>query len=398
MIRSYNAQRETMQSLTVGRSLKICLASMAPFVGGAEVAAERLAIGLRDAGHDVFIVLGTRTKVYERMEKMRLRCVHAPMFHTDKWHMIRYWSACRSLRSLLRAEQPDVIHSNDLPTHQIVADAACPLGIPRICHHRFPYDGSCIDWLNKFGAERHLFVSNSFMKDMIARSPRLAASSRGVVHDGIPIPPLPRIEERRQSRTRLGLPLDKHIVLLAGQVIEVKGVADLLHAWMMLGEDVRQKAELVVVGDDLQSAGKYRFEMEELARGLGCPARFVGFQANMADWQMTADLAVVPSHVEPFGLVIVEAMAFEVPVVACAVGGINETMVPGETGLLVPPRSPEQLAGAIDRLLRNGEMRRRMGAAGRRRCEENFSIKAHTQKILDEYSQVLYQRQEVFGR
>jgi glycosyltransferase involved in cell wall biosynthesis len=376
----------------------ICIASMAPFLGGAEVAAERLAIGLRDAGYDVFLVLGKCSGLYERLEKAGLRCVYVPMYFTDKWHMIRYWRARNRLRSLLRQQRPDVIHSNDLPTHQIVADAARPLGIPRICHHRFPYDGSCIDWLNKFGAERHLFVSNSFMKEMIARSPTLAASSRGVVHDGIPIPPLPGSEERRQRRIRLGLPLDKHIVLLAGQVVEIKGVADLLHAWMMLGEDVRQKAELVVVGDDLQSAGTYRLEMEELARGLGCPARFVGFQANMADWQMTADLAVVPSHVEPFGLVVLEALAFEVPVVACAVGGICETMVHGETGLLVPPRSPQQLAEAIDQLLRNGEMRHRMGAAGRRRCEERFSLKAHTQKILDEYSQVLHQRQEVLTR
>src|SRR5262249_26213668 len=105
------------------RHLKICLASMAPFVGGAEVAAERLALGRRVAGHDVFLLLGQAGTVQERLEKAGLRCVISPMFHTDRWHPLRYWLARRALTRVLRHERPDVIHSNDLPTNQIVSDA-----------------------------------------------------------------------------------------------------------------------------------------------------------------------------------------------------------------------------------------------------------------------------------
>ncbi len=54
---------------------------------------------------------------------------------------------------VLREYGPDVVHSNDLPTHQIVGDAARGLGMPRICHHRFPFEGPAVDWLNKAGAE-----------------------------------------------------------------------------------------------------------------------------------------------------------------------------------------------------------------------------------------------------
>src|SRR3712207_71991 len=107
-----------------GRRLKVCLASMAPFVGGAEVAAERLAGGLLGAGHDVLVVLGTRGPVQERMERAGLRCAHCPMYLTDKWHWLRYVRARNRLRRVLRHQRPDVIHSNDLPTHQIVSDAA----------------------------------------------------------------------------------------------------------------------------------------------------------------------------------------------------------------------------------------------------------------------------------
>ena len=104
--------------------LKVCIASMAPFVGGAEVAAERLALGLKELGHEVLLVAGTQGAVRERWEKMGLRSLYSPMCFTDKWHWWRYFKSRNGLRRLLSQERPDVIHSNDLPTHQIVADAA----------------------------------------------------------------------------------------------------------------------------------------------------------------------------------------------------------------------------------------------------------------------------------
>jgi glycosyltransferase involved in cell wall biosynthesis len=362
---------------------------MAPFVGGAEVAAERLAVGLRDVGHDVVLLVGRRGAVLERLERAGLRCIVSPMYLTDKWHWPRYWRARRDLTRLLRQERPDIVHSNDLPTHQIVSDASRRLGIPRLCHHRFPFDGRAIDWLNKYGAERHLFISRSLMEDMCARSARLAASAWSVVYDGLPLPHRPDLDRRQDARRRLGLPTDRLIVTFAGQIIPIKGVADLLRAWATLSTKWACRAELVIVGEDMQAGGAYREEMQRLARDLHCPARFVGFQNNVADWLLASDVAVVPSHVEPLGLVVLEAMVQLLPVVGSAVGGIRETVVPEETGLLVPPQCPEQLAAALDRCLRDDDMRRRLGEQGRRRCEHLFSIDAHTRAVLAEYHVVL---------
>ena len=227
-----------------GSHLRISLASMAPFVGGAEVAAERLGVGLRDAGHDVLMVLGTRNEVHGRMTRAGLRCVHAPMYHTDKRHWLRYWLARQRLRRLFRRERPDIVHSNDLPTHQIVSDALRGTGIPEICHHRWFFDGIAVDWLNKFGCPHHVFVSRALMDGLIAGSPRLRDSSRAVLYDGLTLPPRPTSDGRRQARERLGLPLDRQVVLFAGQIIERKGVADLLRAWCLLEPSVRQSADL----------------------------------------------------------------------------------------------------------------------------------------------------------
>lgn len=362
---------------------------MAPFVGGAEVAAERLALGLLEAGHDVTMLLGTKGEVFERMEKAGLTCVHKPMAFTDRWHWLKYLKARNGIRRFFKETKPDIVHSNDLPTHQIVSDAVRGTGTPEICHHRWIFPGTAIDWLNKFGCRHHLFVSNALMSELCENSPRLKASSRSVVYDGLALPPKPMPEDRHRSRDRLGLPQDKTLVTFAGQMIERKGVADLLHAWSSLDREARLKADLLMIGDDLSGEGNYRLEMEKLAESLSCSARFVGFQKNVGEWLQASDIAVVPSHAEPLGNATLEAMAYCLPVIGSLVGGIPEMIVDGETGLLVPPRSPEQLAQGLNRLITNKELRLTLGGNARERCEIKFSLQKHCEVVLDEYDRVL---------
>jgi D-inositol-3-phosphate glycosyltransferase len=82
-------------------------------------------------------------------------------------------------------------------------------------------------------------------------------------------------------------------------------------------------------------------------------------------------------------------MAHCVPVVGTGVGGIRETVVSEETGLLVPPKSPSNLAVAIDRLLSDHNLCERMGQAGRQRCEEIFSLETHVATVVRQYELVL---------
>ncbi len=369
--------------------LRIAIASWAPFQAGAEIAAERLGLGLREAGHEVLMVLGTDGETLRRMREVGLRCEFVPLMLTDKWRMWHWRAVQQQLRHVLRRFNPNILHCNDLPTSQMVGQSAQRLGIPRVCHHRFLFENAAIDWLNKFGAERHLFVSQAFMREMCARSTKLAHAPRSVVHDGMPLPPQPTFERRRNVRQILRLPADRVLVLFAGQIAEHKGLADLLNAWKQMSANAHAKAELIVVGEDLRTNGRYRTAMQELAGAIGCPARFTGFQADIGAWQLAADIAVVPSRIEPLGLVVMEAMAQELPVVGCHIGGIPEMIVHEQTGLLVPPNDPAQLAVAIERLINRPDERRRFGEAGRIRCEQHFSISVHTTSIFDEYRKAM---------
>jgi glycosyltransferase involved in cell wall biosynthesis len=369
--------------------MKVCIATIAPFLGGAEVAAERLALGLMAEGHDVFILAGTRGEVFDRMQAAGLRCMFAPMPFTDKWHWLRYERARRDIRRILEYERPAVIHSNDLPTHQIMSDAARVQRVPVICHHRFPFGRSAADWLNKFGAARHVFVSNALMAEMCDTSPRLRESSRTVVYDGLPMPQPRTASRQQQARARLRINDSRVIVTFAGQIIERKGVADLIGAWARLSPDIAEAAELIVIGDDLQGEGRYRKQMEALAARFGCAARFVGFQKNVDCWLDASDVAVVPSHVEPLGNAVLEAMAHGLAVIGADVGGIPEMVDAGHTGLLVPPKDPERLAAALSRLIADAQLRHKFGHAGRSRCEQIFSLRAHTEAMLTEYRAVL---------
>jgi glycosyltransferase involved in cell wall biosynthesis len=105
-----------------------------------------------------------------------------------------------------------------------------------------------------------------------------------------------------------------------------------------------------------------------------------------------AALFACPSVYEPFGIINLEAMACERPVVASAVGGIKEVVVPETTGLLVPPADPRALAEAINRVLRDRAWARALGLAGRRRAEEHFSWTSIAETTKGMYQELLAER------
>jgi D-inositol-3-phosphate glycosyltransferase len=170
---------------------------------------------------------------------------------------------------------------------------------------------------------------------------------------------------KRDARATLGL-RDERIILFVGRIEPLKGLDILINAAALLESDV-ECCVLVVGGDESTQAQVD--ELTDLARERGIDHRvaFVGAvdHEQLPLYYNAADVCVVPSHYESFGLVAVEAMASGVPVVASRVGGLAGTVRDGETGYLIPWLCPEPFAERIELLLENEPLRQNLGVAAR---------------------------------
>ncbi len=248
------------------------------------------------------------------------------------------------------------------------------------------------------GADAVVAVSQD-MKVDILRHFRVAPERVHVIHNGIDT------EEYRpvQSRQRLhqyGIDAGRPYVLFVGRVSRQKGIVHLVNAIPHI--DREAQVVLCAGAPDTPEIAK---ELEDAVRRVVATRDHVVWIRDMVDRPTAIELyshAAVfccPSLYEPFGIINLEAMACETPVVASAVGGIPEVVVHGETGFLVPverqaessfePADPAQfsrdLARSINALLVDGSLRKAMGKKGRQRCEALFSWGAIARKVLALY-------------
>ena len=173
--------------------------------------------------------------------------------------------------------------------------------------------------------------------------------------------------EQVAARAALGLD-DRPRLLYVGRLAPIKGLGTLLDAMARL-RAAGSRVHLSIVGGDADEPlngheGELRARLARL--DLGGAVTFVGAQPQerLRAWYVAADATVLPSHYESFGMVALEAMACGIPVVASRVGGLQTTVRDGVTGLLVRESDPAALAGALDRLLGDPDLRFRLGREG----------------------------------
>ena len=189
------------------------------------------------------------------------------------------------------------------------------------------------------------------------------------------------------ARSMLNLPHDKNIVLFVGALRKIKGVDYLIEAAQSF---VDRDTYLFMVGRD----DGLKKNLEKRAHELKI-ANYIKFTGpvNHEDiplWISASDILVLPSLSEGRPNVILEALACEVPVVATDVGGIPELMVDGETGYLVPAKSPDELSRKINKLLDNKNRREKMGEFGRKSIiQRGLTWEAHAKTTVDIYQELL---------
>ena len=197
------------------------------------------------------------------------------------------------------------------------------------------------------------------------------------------------IERARHSlRDELGLPLDTPLLGMVCRLVQQKGVPYSLEALRRIQSDFPQ-ARLVVIGD-----GEKAGELRQLATALGVAERvhWLSWRDDAAELMTGLDVLLAPSLWEGFGLVILEAMARRVPVIASRVSALPEVVVHGETGILIESRDVDGLTQAIARLLSDRALRKYMGLLGTARLEEHFSAQRMVDETAKVYASVLAKR------
>jgi D-inositol-3-phosphate glycosyltransferase len=200
---------------------------------------------------------------------------------------------------------------------------------------------------------------------------------------------------RAAARAQLGLPVDAAVILFAGRLQPLKAPDVLLRAVAALvagDTERRARTVLAVVGGPSGSGLAEPEQLQKLAGELGISdvVRFASPvpQGELAVWYRAADVTVVPSHSESFGLVAVESQACGTPVVAAAVGGLRTAVADGKSGLLVTGHDPDDYAAAVDRLLTDEVLHRRL-SDGAVRHAARFDWAATAQAVLDVYARAL---------
>jgi glycosyltransferase involved in cell wall biosynthesis len=334
-----------------------------------------LAEGLRQHDVGVGIACPVPSPVAERAAARQI-----PVTPIAKRGMVDR-EAIATLKGLLTSERVQIIHAHNGRTGTLAAVATWRAGIGRCVATQHFIDPSRTGRRGikaRISRRIHRWVTrhtNWFIA--VSRAAERAMAVRGdakpgrvsVISNGICDFDRAAIRPADEVRRELGIAVDAPLIVCAARLQPEKDVTTLIES-MAIVRQHHPSALCVVAGDGAQ---RQMLEDKIKELGLGASIRLLGFYADAASLIAAGDVFVLPSLNEPFGLVLLEAMALRRPVVSTSSGGPLEIVEPEQTGLLVTPQRPHQLGMAIVRIIGDRAFAEQAGLAGRRRFETNFT-------------------------
>jgi len=374
-------------------------------VGGSDVSLARLVEGLDRSRFQPIVALPSDGPLVGRLEAAGADVAILPAMRKLTRRRgapylaafaLNYPVAVGRLAGFVRRRQVDLVHTNTIHNLYGVATARLTRR-PHVWHIRE------IVWqsraLRRFEvglarlADRVVVTSDAVAAMFADARGRLPANVRKVPN-GVDVGAFAPGQPSGRLRADLALPPEAPLVGVVCRLDAWKGVDVFLRAAAAL-RSAAPGAHFVVVGGSLPGQETHARDLERLATelGLGDRVRFAGWRygpSEMPDVMRALSVLALPSkEPEPFGLVLLEAMACAVPVVATDHGGPREICLDGKTGLLVPPGDAPAMAAAIGRLLADPDEARVMGEAGRRRVEALYDGRETIRRIESVYDELL---------
>jgi glycosyltransferase involved in cell wall biosynthesis len=317
------------------------------------------------------------------------RITSVPQLRGRPTALLQLGRSGRVLAQLIRSEQADFVHANTMRASFTATLAARLARRPLIWHARDIYGAGQI------GSTWYPALMSRLARAVVANSRAVARTiprrDVRVIYNGVELDRFAPDREARAVRTALGLSECDVLIGTIGRMQPWKGHHHFIEAAARVSLQLPQVQFLIVGGRVFQADADYEQQLrtQAIELGLGDRMHFVGQRENVQDWLAAMDIFAHCSQAEPFGRVVVEAMAAARPVVAFADGGVPEIVVDGETGQLTPPGDVSALARALFELAADRDRATRLGRAGRVRAEEVFSAEAHARQMEDLYLELV---------
>jgi D-inositol-3-phosphate glycosyltransferase len=335
------------------------------------------------AGAEAYI---PRDRLFEHMPEFvnsfqafqRSQGLNYPLIHTNYW--LSAWAGME-LQKTSGIQLVHTYHSLGAVKYQSLVE------IPQVANTRLRIEREILERANC----------------VVATSPQEQETLRSLVSTRGQIEVIPcgtdttnfRLTSKAHARAKLKLDSQEKVILYVGRFDERKGIETLVRAFALLKEQNLTNIKLIIVGGSSANMpdGMERNRIENIVDELGLrdSTVFVGRIGHdiLPIYYTAADVCVIPSHYEPFGLVAIEAMACGVPVVASDVGGLRFTIIPEETGLLVEPKNVEAFANGIHRIFFDDLWVRKMRKQASANVNQRFSWTGVAIQLSELYRHVL---------
>ncbi|HIQ39443.1 MAG TPA: glycosyltransferase family 1 protein [Methanothermococcus okinawensis] len=372
-------------------------------VGGLSVHCKGLAEALVKIGHSVDVItVGYDLPEYENINGVNVHRVR-PVKHRHflTWALLM-GSALEKKLGLLGIDNYDVIHCHDWMTYTVGSSVKHLLNKPYIQSIHSTERGRCggihsedskvineLEWWSTYESHAIITVSHS-IKEEICSLFQVPWDKVNVIYNGIDPEEFDiYMDEREKEKFKMsiGIKPDEKVILFVGRLVYQKGVEYLIRAVPKILEKY-PNSKVVIAG-----SGDMRGYLESLAFQLGCRDRiiFLGFVNGdmLKKLYKSADVTVIPSVYEPFGIVALESMAAGTPVVASGVGGLKEIIQHEYNGITVYPQDPNSIAWGIDRVLSDEGLREWIVKNAKRDVYSKYSWEAVAKSTVDIYNKVM---------
>lgn len=280
------------------------------------------------------------------------------------------------LVKLLRRERPDLVHGHLTRGAYYAGWAGKVTSVLNVATAHSTNAGK------HFGRAHRIIAVSDAVRRFLSETGYPESILR-TVHNGVPDKANAALEWRHIARTQWNLN-DAPVIAMVARFEKVKGHDVALRALAKLRH---RDWNLLLAGSTNTS---WAIQMKKLAEELDITNRvhFLGHIEDVERVYSCADIVVAPSRREALSLTLLEAASFSIPIVAADVGGIGEAVLDKESGFLVPPENVDALSLALEQMTKDADLRIRLGSAGRRHYEKQFTIGAMAEKTIAVYKEL----------